>query len=127
MVGRTNAVSGCKVICLGNGRTFDVSDIAGYENLTEDNFIVEATCLNCSGNCEITQTGYEWGAGSPSATSSSSLVKSYNPDTGILSCSLSSDASGTNSDGEGDKAVLNVHSDVSSFRVHLVTGQILAV
>lgn len=127
MIGRTNAVSGCKAICLGNGRTFDVSGIAGYENLTEDNFIVEPIAINCSGSCEITQTGYEWGAGSPSVTSSSSLVKSYNPDTGILSCSLSSDASRTNNDGEGDKAILNIHSDVSSFKVHLVIGQILAV
>lgn len=127
MTGRTNAVSGCKAIYLGTGQTFNVSGIAGYKKLTEDNFIVEPISISCSGSCMITQTGYEWGAGSPSASSSSSLVKSYNPDTGILSCSLSSDASRTNNDGEGDKAILNIHSDVSSFKVHLIIGKILAV
>ena len=46
MTGKTNAGSGAQVFYLGAGTSFDVSNVPGYQNLTEDNFILGATCIN---------------------------------------------------------------------------------
>lgn len=77
MTGKTNAGSGAQVFYLGTGTSFDVSNVPGYQNLTVDNFIVDCGTYTVSGS----------GTYCGSCSNSSSLVKSYNASTGILTIS----------------------------------------
>lgn len=92
MIGTTNANSGTQVFYLGTGTSFDVSNVPGYQNLTEDNFIVDCGTYTVSGSA--TYCG--------GCSASNSLKKSYNASTGILTIS---DTSVGASNGETHTAV----------------------
>ena len=90
MIGTTNANSGTQV--LGEGTSFDVSNVPGYQRFTEDNFIVDCGTYTVSGSA--TYCG--------GCSASKVLKKSYNASTGILTIS---DTSVGASNGETHNAV----------------------
>lgn len=63
-----------QVYYLGEGTSFNVSSIEGYEKLTADNFIVDCGLYGVSGSA--TYCG--------GASNSTRLTKSYNPSTGLF-------------------------------------------
>lgn len=65
-----------KLIDLGNNTTFNVSNIRGFEEFTEDNFFIKETTGGNVGG--IRDPGYY--------TGSIRLVKNYNQETGVLTC-----------------------------------------
>lgn len=74
MIGKTNAGSGTQVFYLGTGTSFDVSNVPGYQNLTEDNFIVDCGSYSLNVSCSLGGSG----------SNNTSITKKYNPVTGIL-------------------------------------------
>lgn len=73
MIGETNA-NGSAVYYLGEGTRFDVSSIAGFQNLTEENFIVDCGEYTVSAACSLGGSG----------SNSTKITKSYDADSGIL-------------------------------------------
>lgn len=70
---------GSGVTDLGTGTSFDVSGITGnYQNLTIDNFIVEINSFSVGSSNYYKGTGNCWPGGYYT------LVKNYDPSTGIL-------------------------------------------
>lgn len=74
MIGTTNANSGTQVFYLGEGTSFDVSDIPGYKELTVDNFIVDCGTYNLNVSCSLGGSG----------SNSTRLTKNYNASTGVF-------------------------------------------
>lgn len=80
MTGKTNAGSGAQVFYLGTGTSFDVSNVPGYQNLTEDNFIVGMTSATCKSDGWIGKFNRYVG-------------KTYDASTGKLTISVTGDIS----------------------------------
>lgn len=81
MDGKTNAGSAGQIYYLGTGTSFDVSGIPGYQNFTEDNFIIDLVSLKCNVS--------SWGVGESSASGSNTSVvnKTYDATAGTLKIS----------------------------------------
>lgn len=73
--------TGVEVVNLGTAATIDVSSYDGYENFTEDNFLVTIVSFSASTS---TVNGYQSGGGTATVT------KSYNAETGVLTISPTS-------------------------------------
>ena len=80
---------GIKLIFLGTGTSFDVTQYNGYEGFTEDNFICEP----------VNRSSVGWGSATsgynkyvPSARAKAFITKTYNASTGILSSRLEAHA-----------------------------------
>lgn len=83
---------------IGTGNTFDIKELlpdVEYQNLTEHNFVVEPTNNTSVPNQRLsTQYGVSTGGSNSKGVSSSSyafvnITKSYNAETGILTCGIS--------------------------------------
>lgn len=83
MIGKTNANAGTQAYYLGEGTSFDVSGIPGYQNLTADNFLVVAGSITINGT--FFNNGYDssYYCGNPST---SVVTKSYNAASGVFTC-----------------------------------------
>ncbi len=107
--------SGCQVYYLGQGTRFDVSSIKGYAGFTVDNFILEPLNVTNKGdfNCYY--------AVNIENTSTFSVTKGYDANTGIFTCSAQINES-YYSDESGDDS----HRDYLNFSVpvnaYLVVG-----
>ena len=77
MANNINSITGTKVINLGNGTSFNVSNYSGYKNFTIDNFIVGiySAGVTQTANQEYNQSG---------RASGFILTKSYNASNGVL-------------------------------------------
>lgn len=71
-----------KLISLGGDKTFNVSNIEGYRDLTADNFLISSIPYH-SGDHYILRNGTVL---SNNASGYSELRKSYNASTGVLTC-----------------------------------------
>ena len=115
MVGVTHSGnSGTTVYYLGTGTSFDVSNIPGYQNLTDENFIVGALSMNVSG-----------GGGCPyrddismSVSGGGTISKTYVPSTGKLTISQISGSASVNHGGASGKF------SMGSYFAYLVKGRI---
>lgn len=77
MANNISSITGTKVINLGNGTSFNVSNYSGYKNFTIDNFIVGIYSAG------VTQTSHQEYNQSGRA-SGFTISKSYNASTGVL-------------------------------------------
>lgn len=66
-----------KIINLGTGTSFDVSNYEGFNNFTKDNFIMSVEELSTTNG----------GSGNDKSRCEVTISKSYNAQTGILTCS----------------------------------------
>jgi hypothetical protein len=73
------------IVHLGEGQEFDVSNYEGYENFTEDNFLIKSTTNGQIGSINNTG-GYVVSAG---------IARSYDPSTGIFICNFHGKISGS--------------------------------
>ena len=71
-----NSYKEAAVVDLGTGTSFDVTSYSGYEDFTEDDFIVEPVSFSAVAG---SNSGYNEGRGA--ATASGSLVKTYSSGT----------------------------------------------
>ena len=101
-----------KVYYLGTGTSYDLSNIDGYQNLTENNFIIEFVSMN---DYVYVQ---KWnGVSVYSGSASVSLSKTYDSSTGKLTI-------GRISGGLQSSGNLTSHSYSISIKVYLVIGNI---
>lgn len=82
-----------KLINLGTGKSFNLTSYSGYQNFTNNNFLILSAADTSDGNSYYYQT-YAY---SDSGSGTSSITKSYNASTGVLSAYIrmqSTDTSG---------------------------------
>ena len=74
-----------KLISLGTGQEFNVSNYSGYQNFTEDNFLISS-----AGGTDYYNSFRPWGGATYSGSGSASvgIYKEYNKSTGKLKCYL---------------------------------------
>lgn len=83
MIGKTNANAGTQAYYLGEGTSFDVSGIPGYQNLTADNFLVVADSITINGTFFNNGGSSTYYCGN---ANTSAVVKSYNAASGVFTC-----------------------------------------
>ena len=85
-----------KLIDLGTGTSFNVSNQKDYKKFTVDNFFIGGTP---SVSSYFSRTGTDWSAEHGTSTSGSAWIsKSYNANTGILTCCINSSCSHSGSE-----------------------------
>lgn len=73
-----------KLISLGSGTSFNVSEYSGYKNFTADNFLIKSTGNASAGGMFYPQS-YTYDDG---GTGTSTISKSYNSSNGVVSTSI---------------------------------------
>ena len=98
VIGVNGGYVGCYY--LGTGKSFNVSSVPNYRNLTADNFVVEPASLSGGGN---NAQGFGWydNGVKVSCSTSCGVNKWYDPGSGTLSCEsyLNWDAAGMSNGG----------------------------
>ena len=97
------------VVLLGSSNSYNLSQYEGYQDFTEDNFLIEVKGLSTSG---YTQSGYSGNIGC-----SATVTKTYNASTGALSITKTSCAQ-TNTSSGG--SVTNKITTSISYNVYLI-------
>lgn len=79
------------LIYLGEGTSFDVSNISGYNNFTIDNFIIGTKTMSATSACSTSIPYYDWGQGwvgvsgtCQRSVSSTVITPDYDSTTGTL-------------------------------------------
>lgn len=114
---------GGKYIKVGNGAgTYDIKAITNqYKHLTKDHFIVESgECSGGfkmpSGNGTVPNTDYR----GSTYTTSASISKSYNANTGILTITNGSSSKSKNISGDTGSFTATVNAGISAGSVYLL-------
>ena len=82
-----NLNSSSKIIDLGTGTSFNVSNYEGYQNFTEVNFLIEPSISTSSVKTNQVKPKYSNVSGM-SVEASASIQKGYDQNTGIFTCQL---------------------------------------
>ena len=72
---------------LGAGTTHDVSSYSGYKNFTANNFIIELVSATATPSASKGSTANSWISWPSAFDVTTTIIKNYNADTGILSIS----------------------------------------